>query len=245
MDREIVKSRFELIKIRLVPLGIAVMVVLLVGYLYFVWDKKMVAAADLRIGEVHQGGFKIEVAGAGIFVPKEAGFVVAKVTGDVVDVNVSSGAHVDKDSVLFELSSEEITSSLRAASFNKAQAEGSLRLKEIELDSMMDQYKLDLLKATFEYAEAEAVYIAYEQLFRSKNPPLSRIEFMKTKHQKESAFAIAGFARESLSNFEKQKGFLLEEVKQRVKEAQEEHLYLEKQAAYLNQEPFARALYKI
>ncbi len=150
------------------------------------WSSRAVDGDRIRIGTVYQGDLVVEVVGSGRVMPYSVEWIVTRVAGSVIEVNVEAGDHVKEGQVLLRLRDDELNNELAQKKSRVAEATAVLSGMELELQGQEMEFRSQVAQAKFKYQADKVVYEAYEMLMLEKNPPISRLDFHRAKVAYES-----------------------------------------------------------
>jgi HlyD family secretion protein len=180
---------------KLLLLGLSALVVLLaVGYFYFVSSPKSISAAEVKVEQGSQTGTVLSVSGYVVAHHKIA--VGAKVMGRVKWIGVEKGDRVQQGQVLVRLEDNEFRAQVNQARANLAAAQA--RLDQLRAGSRPQEKlkdKAGVLQAEATLRNAEAEHERTEKLYRAG--VTSKSELDRTLAQRDTARALVEAARQS------------------------------------------------
>jgi HlyD family secretion protein len=229
MDRLIVKTKRPR---KFYVIAVALPLLLIVGASYvagFDWSAKVVARDNIRVGAVARGDLVVDVVGSGRIMPFGVEWVVARMPGVISKIHVDAGDTVVEGQVLLELSNDETDVQLAQMEARLLEAKAMLAGKEFDLDAQQMQFRSAVVQAQYSYEADKVVYEAYSALMDSPNPPVSKLEFFRSKVAAERQQQLYLVADEQSKNFQKLKIAQMDEVRSRVRLAEHErNQYLKK-----------------
>lgn len=232
MDRPIINKRKRYKK----PAIATALLLLVLSFIHFVttdFDAKRISRDKIRIGQVQRGELKVVVLGNGTIDPRDIEWVVPKVSGTVVDVNVRAGDRVERGQELVRLVNDEVVADLAEKESRLAESRAILASKEFDLHAQQMDYEAGLLKAESDYKETAAEYEMYLELVDQEISPISKLDFQRIEIKTDQLKRLYEVAKNRLANFESLKGAQLEEYKTKVSAANAEKIRLEKKVAEL------------
>jgi multidrug resistance efflux pump len=136
--------------------------------------------------------------------------------------------------LLLQLHSNEIKSARVKVESRFAQTQAKHTAKAFNLASQKTRFEADLIKAQFEWEEAQALYLAHKQLMETPNPPLSKLDFTASTIRAKRMKAMVAVSEEILKNFDQLQKSQLAETQAQVMEMTEERAQLEQQMTELD-----------
>ncbi|MEP7186827.1 MAG: HlyD family efflux transporter periplasmic adaptor subunit, partial [Rhodanobacter sp.] len=111
--------------------------------------------SSLWIDTVQRGDMLREVRAPGTLVPRDIHWLAAQTSGQVANIEVWPGTHVEPDTVLLRLSSPQVDNDLRSATVQVAAAEAQVAAKRAELQSQLLDLRSAQAQAQADFASAK------------------------------------------------------------------------------------------
>jgi len=142
---------------------------------------KRVDADSLQIETVRNGSFNVYVIGNGTVVPRDAEYILARVGGQLIEVNVKSGDSVSRGQVLFTIDNEELMEEFGNKKIVVAEAKAALEAQASAIKTSELQLRRSMLEAESAYNVQNAEFEAYRDLQENKSLPVPMILYKQSE----------------------------------------------------------------
>lgn len=156
-----------------------------------------------KIYKVSRGDILIDVIGTGRLLPRDPTNISAPEGGEVTKILKRSGDSVLAGDNIFVIQNLELEDAKAHAENEYNTSQLKLSVFRLEMDETESRYASQLASAKAKYLNSNLIFNAQQKLMELPSPPVSEIEYEKSKLDRELKIQLYQVAKNNLKNFKR------------------------------------------
>lgn len=161
-----------------------------------------ISAKDIRIVSPAHGNLSIDVLGSGRIKAARSSLIVARESGDIIQLAVRPGTELDAGELIVQLRNTGLQEELRQAESERRTRQNTMTITKLELKESRGQYAERVSQSRNDYETAKGVLQANEELMSLRAPPISRLEYERSQRDYRGASERYESALTNLQNYD-------------------------------------------